>query len=360
MFINFVRVRYTSRVLIHISEMKYENATKYKITDATELQILIGYRVLLSVSILIGDTLILVGSLRYNAIKLHKIIVIFVQHMAAADILMAIFSIIPGALSLATNAWILGEHICYLNYIFNSCLAEVQSLVTSAMAISKMLIVKYPLRAMNFHNKGAKIAVLCIWLTGIVFPVAEIARTKHEVFFSYEVYICDCCSQQSWSTVTHSIFFSAVGLTMVMSILGTLISSIMLLVLARKAATERSQRLQWRGVLTVLLTAAAHGILALPLTVYYIITASTKLTPTHSYLYLYRYGWWIAQIGSAVNFFIFGLTLTSFRQFLKSVVLAKLARAFEMIYCCSDVVVTPATEEEGERRALLPDLVSPS
>ena len=96
------------------------------------------------------------GSLRYNAIKLHKIIVIFVQHMAAADILMTIFSIIPGALSLATNAWILGDQICYLNYFLNSCLAEVQVLVTSAITISKMLIVKYPLRAMHFPQKKRK------------------------------------------------------------------------------------------------------------------------------------------------------------------------------------------------------------
>ena len=61
-----------------------------------------------------------------------------------------------------------------------------------------------------------------------------------------------------------------------------------------------------------------------------------------------------------MNFFIFGLTLTSFRQFLKSVVLEKLARAFKMIYCCSDEGVTPATDEEGDRQALLPDLVSPN
>ena len=105
--------------------MKYDNTTQYKIDDLTERQILIGYRGLLTVSSLIGDSLILVGSLRYNAIKLHKIIVIFVQHMAVADLLLTVFGIVPGAVSLAANDWILGDVLCYLSYFFKDTCAVV-------------------------------------------------------------------------------------------------------------------------------------------------------------------------------------------------------------------------------------------
>ena len=145
--------------------LEYENRpiyTQYKIDNLTERQILIGYRILLSVSTLIGDTLILVGSIRYNAIKLHKIIVIFIQHMAVADILTIIFSIIPGAVSLEANEWVLEKWTCYLTYFFNDSLAAVQCLITGAIAMSKLLIVKYPLRAISFSADAAKIAVMCI------------------------------------------------------------------------------------------------------------------------------------------------------------------------------------------------------
>ena len=110
--------------------------TSYKIDNPTEREILIGYKVLLSASTLIGDSLILVGSLRYNAIKLHKILVIIVQHMAVANILMSLFSIIPSAVSLAVNDQILGHGTCYLTYFFNDGLALVQCLLTGAIGNS--------------------------------------------------------------------------------------------------------------------------------------------------------------------------------------------------------------------------------
>ena len=210
--------------------LEYENRpnyTQYKIDNPTDRQILIGYRILLSVSTLIGDTLILVGSIRYNAIKLHKIIVIFVQHMAVADILTIIFGIIPGAVSLEVNEWILGKSTCYLIYFFNDCLAAVQCLITGAIAMSKLLIVKFPLRAISFSTNAAKIAVICIWITGSIFPAVAIAYDIHGVFFSYVVYICDYSSPYAkWSKIGYMIYVSTIGIVSLTSILGTVISCI--------------------------------------------------------------------------------------------------------------------------------------
>ena len=330
--------------------LEYENRpnyTQYKIDNLTERQILIGYRILLSVSTLIGDTLILMGSIRYNAIKLHKIIVIFVQHMAVADILTIIFGIIPGAVSLEVNEWILGKSTCYLIYFFNDCLAAVQSLITGAIAMSKLLIVKFPLRAISFSADAAKIAVICIWITGSIFPAVAIAYDIHGVFFSYVVYICDYSFlHNEWSKIAYKIYVSAIGMATLTSILGTVISSVMLLILAKRASDRRSEGLQWQGVLAILLTAAAHFLLAIPLTVYYI---SRAFTPPN--LYFYRVAWWTSQLGCMVNFYILGLTLPSFREFLKFQVFKKLARVCKMIYCTGNEI--ERSVEEGERETLL-------
>ena len=74
--------------------MKYENYTLYGIHNKTERQLLVGYKSLIATSCLIGHTLILVGSLRYKAIKLHKILVIFIQYIAVADLLVTVFNIL--------------------------------------------------------------------------------------------------------------------------------------------------------------------------------------------------------------------------------------------------------------------------
>ena len=330
--------------------LDYENQPnylQYKIDNPTERQILIGYRILLSVSTLIGDMLILVGSLRYNAIKLHKIIVIFVQHFAVADIMVTIFSIIPGAVSLYANKWVFEKWTCYLIYFFNDCLAAVQCLITGTIAMSKLLIVKYPLRAISFSTNSAKIAVMCIWITGSIFPITALAQDRNGANFSYIVYVCDYTfNQNNWSSTAQGIYVSTIGIVTLTSILGTVISSVMLLVLAKRSTDRRNEGLQWQGVFPILLTAAAHFLLAIPLAVNYISRAFTQTN-----LYFYRYAWWISQLGCMVNFSILGLTPPSFREFLKFQVFKKLARVYKIIYCTGDE--GERFVEGGEREVLL-------
>ena len=79
--------------------MKYDNYTLYGIHSKTERGLLIGYNSFVIISTVIGDTLILIGSLRYNAIKLHKILVTFIQHIAVVDLLLVVFTIVPVAVS---------------------------------------------------------------------------------------------------------------------------------------------------------------------------------------------------------------------------------------------------------------------
>ena len=171
--------------------MKYNITTQYKIEDLTERHILIGYRVFLCVSSLIGDSLILVGSLRYNAIKLHKILVIFVQHMAIADLLLTLFGIVPGAVSLAANDWILGDVMCYLNYFIKDTSALALYILTTAIATTKMLMIKYPLRAINFSTQAGHVAALFIWIASSSLPAAALLKDNKSMYFDYLLYTCD-------------------------------------------------------------------------------------------------------------------------------------------------------------------------
>ena len=320
---------------------KYDNSTQYKIDNLTERYILIGYRVLLSISVLIGDTLILVGSLKYNAIKLHKILVIFVQHMAIADILLTLFGIIPGAVSLAANDWILGDVICYLSYIINDTSAVVLSMLTAAIATTKMLIIKYPLRAINFSTQAGHVAAICIWIASSSLPAAALLKDNQGIYFNYLLYICDYTASKSvWDKTSYTIYTTTAGTAGLMTIVGTVLSSVVLLILAKRATVGRPEGLQWQGVLTVLLTAATHTISALSLAIYYILACFEK-DPTE----FYRYSWWVSQVVVVVNFYIFGLTLPSFRGFLRK------------LGCCCGVIscLGGRSEDEEERQSLIDD-----
>ena len=293
--------------------MKHDNTLQYKIENLTERQILIGYRVLLSVSSLIGDTLILVGSLRYNAIKLHEIIVIFVQHMAVADLLLTVFGIIPSAVFLAANDWILGDAMCYLNNLAEVISLLILFMMTAAIAVAKMLIIKYPLSAMYFSTKAGHIIAICIWIIGFSFPTATLSKDKEGVYYDFLAYSCVyVLDKHVWDTTSHKIFNTVFGIAFLVPVAGTVISSAVLLILAKRATVGHPEGLQWKGVLTVLITAASHTLLGLPITIYYV---APGFNTTHPYDM--RYILWISQLAVIVNFSVISLTVPSFKKFLK-------------------------------------------
>ena len=324
--------------------MKYNNYTLYGIHSGTERGLVIGYNSFICISTLIGDTLILVGSLRYDAIKLHKILVIFIQYIAVADLLLTVFHILPGTVSLVSNEWVFGDVFCSVSYFVDAGSSIAVSLLISLLALSKMLIVKYPLRAIQISAKAAHLAACCLWIYGFIYPVAAIAKDPHGVYFSYLVYNCDYgCSKSTWKSVGRKIFGIAFGISVLVSTVITALSCVLLIVLAKRAANRIGgpQGLHWQGVLTVLLSGAVHTIATLPLDIFYI----TPFDPSDNdssflfHLYLGRYAWHVAALAMVANFYIYTLTLSSFREFLKSW-LTRLVTPLNM-RCC-------AAKEEGD------------
>ena len=342
---------------------------------------------LLSISSLIGDTLILVGSVRFNAIKLHTVPVIFIRYIAVADLLVTLSGVLPAAVSLAANEWILGDVLCYLNFFGRCSCALVICQLFAALALSKMLIVKYPLRAIQFSGKAAHLVAGSMWAYSVIFPAVAIARDKGDVYFSYIVYNCDY--DCSWGHVECEKLSTAIVLSVSACTVVTVVSSVVLMVEARRVARRVPGGLNWRGVVTVLLTVAVHTIVTLPLATYYIseyhtdnrslnlyrpawfiailailnwrgvvtvlLTVAVQIMITLPLPIYYitqnladcfrlnRAAWFIDVLGVVTNFYIFTLTLPSFREFLKSRILAPLMK------CCT----AQGDERSGERRRLL-------
>ena len=297
--------------------MRHDNYTLHGIPDQSTRNLLIAYRSLIALSSLIGDSLILIGSLRYNAIKLHKILTVFIRHLAVADLLYAVFTVLPGAVSLGADDWILGEILCYLNYFINDYCGILACLLSAALTLCKLLIIIYPLRAIHFSSKAANLAALCMWAYSAIFPVAAIAKEGGGVFFKYLIYNCDV-SYTTWDHVEKSIEEIAAALTVLVPTVVAVVSSIALIVQAKRVA-NRLRGLQWQGVLTIVMIIAAHLLLSSPLIVFFIASAFIPHSESNANLCnLFRYSCFILQFSVVINFYIYTLTLTSFREFLKS------------------------------------------
>ena len=71
------------------------------------------YQLFVVLSSLIGDTLILLASRNKDSFRLNKVLVTIMQHIAVCDISVSITHILPGAISLKADAWVLGDALCY-------------------------------------------------------------------------------------------------------------------------------------------------------------------------------------------------------------------------------------------------------
>ena len=332
--------------------MKYDNYTVYGIHDKVERLLMTSYGSTIFLSSLIGDILILIGSLKYDAIKLHNLMVVFIQYIAVCDMLIAIFRVFPETVALAMNKELFGEFFCRIGYCVGLVGICVYYLLVSALSLTKLLIVKYPLRAISFPTKIAHLTALVLSISTVAFTMVRPLLNVDDIYFCYLTYGCQFdryaseASDERWVVKISSI---AAGLAGFIATLIVAVSSAVLLVIAKRITERGPDRLQWQGIIMVLLTAAVFVISALPGAVWFFGSYFVKEDSFWN-SYFFRFVYFFSSLNVLSNFYIYILTLTSFREFLKSRI--KLIAA-PFIRCCS-----PNEEDiagRAERQRLLSD-----
>ena len=111
-------------VTLILCTMFYVNTTS--ITNITDLGatlgltastkgILICYNVLVIILALLGNGVVLFGSLKHNAIKMDKVCLILIQNIAFTDIVIGLVAYLPRVIILSANKWVLGKFMCGLS-----------------------------------------------------------------------------------------------------------------------------------------------------------------------------------------------------------------------------------------------------
>ena len=298
--------------------MQTDNKTLYGIKEAGERSILITWSVIVVALSLIGDSLILLGTIRYRAIKQHKVILAVIQHMAVCDLLQTIFRVIPSTLSFITDKWVLGTFLCHTqNHVLFIC-SGVTMFLTCTMSTVKLLILKRPLRAAHWSSTVGQLICAGVWVFLLLLYTPTLVVALHHVpdtlHFSYRNYDCD----YDLSSPLVPAWFSWYGL--IGYIAGTIIplivlavTSLLVLVVARRAV---GRDLQWEGVMIVLVTVGVFFISYLPSGVVIVVGRLGMKCGTvtrRAILYL-------NYLNIVSNFLVYCLTVRSFRQWLRETV----------------------------------------
>ena len=199
-------------------------------------------------------------------------------------------------------------------YIANSSGA----LLICAMTSSKLIILKYPLRSKTFTSKTTHYICLAAWALSPSFPVMNFIVDKSDVSFDFRNYLCDFRMSSSiwkWLTPVTTALFLVIPNCLVMA------TTINVLTIARSVASRGRQSLKWQGIMTTVLTATVYCISVLPYAMYRIGESVINVQDKgQSFFYtsFYRLASSFYSLNTISNFYIYSLTVASFREFLSS------------------------------------------
>ena len=304
-------------------DYQYDNKTIYGIKSNAARYMWAGYLLFVLASSLLGDTIILIASIKYNAFKLHRTIVTIMQYIAFCDLLVSVTDALPTLVSVITEQWIFGNSLCYLTVCTKYYLSLTNIFLICTMTSSKLLLLKYPL---NFGTiSGNKAHMLCVasWLAAL-FPLPIILVVLHsseevpDTYFSYRTYHCDFTfSSEVWRWLTPSL---AVLFILIPNVV-VVVTTIYLIVIARKVARRGRESLKWQGIMTTILTAIVYCISFLPIAGYqagrFIVTIDDESNSFFNTSF-YRIAVLFLFLNTISNFYIYSMSVDSFRSFLRS------------------------------------------
>ena len=162
------------------------DSPEFGIQNDGERMLLAAYNISILIASLLGDTLIVIATTKYKAIKLHRVHVVIIQHLAVADLLISILSIFPGIVAIITEGWFLGEFLCRLQFLGIWFFAVVLAL-TCCLTTSKLMTVKLPFYCRMWSARNAHFVCLSIWVLSLLNLVGTFLSfgLNNDLLFTY-------------------------------------------------------------------------------------------------------------------------------------------------------------------------------
>lgn len=218
---------------------------------------------------LTGNTIILVASIRYRAIKQSKMSVTLIENVAVSDLGVTIFGIFP---NLLTNFKYNIRHVpwlCVSQFALHGLCIASSIFLVCALNIFKLLSLKFPLRSRLWTRRVSVRVAIAIWLFsgGLCGFITLTAVNFKEIYLDYRTGYC------MYKVSTLPMKFMALVQTLVEWTLPQIIvvtSSIWILRIAKmKSRQNATGSWRWQSTVTILLIAASYCISYIPLTCWF-------------------------------------------------------------------------------------------
>ena len=307
----------TEQPKIHYSasrSMNRVNPYLDKEPNTVESSFLIGFHFFVLFSSLGGDVTILIATFTDGAFRLNELIVAIIQHIAVNDLMLCVLSVLPATVNIIAvvgwDHWILNQDICVLRLKCMYYILPVSMYLVAILTTTKLVILKWPLRAKQWTKKRAHLLCVVIWLIKMWMPIylTLTDNGNSRPGKDRSVYDCDILE---FAVDSSRIFILETTLNMLLPIsivFLTTIPTLCILFQGRKVSKRSRGRKRWQGIVTVVLTASVYILSLVPVAV----IAYLNLKSVH----FHRLAWYLPLINIVLNFYIYCLAIPHFRRFL--------------------------------------------
>ena len=324
-----------SNVYIMTIPIQDHNKTLYEITDDVHKGFLISWCFILGMFSILGNTLVLVAAMKYNALKLDKISVMLIENIAFADLCYALVVIAMVGWSIIEGSWPMNDLLCEMNVYLQYSIALADINMIWVLNVAKLTCIIYPLHARSRSKNTGYLVAASMWVLANIYPL-QCAVMRRPVYFDYRSYRCaylHTLDLWEWLDPLNVFIFLLIPNIIV------IVTAIWLLVYAHKMVGIHKQ-----AVITMLTVSLVFCVSYAPIGVYFVaekwIIEAAGEGKHDDFLYskLYRYGMMLKFLNNSANPVIYYATITSFREFVRERVF-KLRRGQVL-----DVVKTKSTD----------------
>ena len=129
-----------------------------------EKLILTVYTITALVIGIIGNTAVIIATLKYETFKLDKMTLIFVCNLAVADLFYITTSVLPRAVYMVVGKWVLGKYYCFYNQMFYVLPVVAKMQFVLAIAVHRYVRCCHPILADKITARQATIFCIFVWI----------------------------------------------------------------------------------------------------------------------------------------------------------------------------------------------------
>lgn len=144
--------------------------------------------VMISMAIL-GNSIVLYASRKFNAIHLDTASVLLIQNLAITDIALILVAYVPKLVTLYHHTWLLGPVLCYVTAFSQFVPGAVEIMTLTCISWYRWYLARHPL------NHAPKVlttkALICLmWLAALVNPAVFVFANKSMAIFDVRTLAC--------------------------------------------------------------------------------------------------------------------------------------------------------------------------